>query len=525
LAILPIIRMRQSTRLIVNTLSMFGRMALTVGISLVITRLLLQTLGKVDFGLVLALGATGAMLQFFTTALTTSVQRQLAQEIARKDAAAIGRAFSTGWLVFTGLGAVLWLIGFALTPLVMQVLTIPPERADAAWWVYQISLLNLVLVVTATPYQAMIVAHQHLTVQSIVDVFNSLSRLAAVLLLFVVPWDRMVAFVAMQLAGYAVVRWSLNLYCLWRYEGSWPRPRSFDRRQFREIVGIGGWTLVAQLSWRFRMQGGIILLNVFFGPAVNGAYGIATQIVGYGLTLANAIRMAVLPAIVGAHARGNRQNVQRLALTTGKYMVLLMSLAFVPLCFEAAQALRFWLPEVPDHTLILTRLAVVWLLVGVFPSGYLLANTATGNLGWYTRRMLLWSILTLVAAGVGFYFGLEPWFLPTMAAAGAALMMIIAATGIGPEIGLPPSRWFFESLLPTLGVLAPATIVAGVVHWTMAESVWRFLAVTAAFGMVAAPLIWWVALAGWERERFLGFASAALARFQQTRHVRPPSAL
>ena len=194
--------MKQSTRLIVNTSSMFCRMARTVGISLLITRLLLQYLGRVDFGLILALGATGAMLQTLSGAMTTGMQRQLSCEVANNDEAAIGRVFSTGWVIFVGLGIGLWILGIALTPIVMRVWTIPADRADAAWWVYQLSLLNLVLVVTATPYQALIVSHQHLTIQAIGEVFTVLTRLASVLLLLVLPWDRMVTFVALQLAGY-----------------------------------------------------------------------------------------------------------------------------------------------------------------------------------------------------------------------------------------------------------------------------------------------------------------------------------
>src|SRR5690606_18295716 len=112
--------MRQSTRLIVNSISTFARMAFTVVIGLLVTRLLLQYLGKIDFGLILALGATGTLLQFITSALTSSVQRQLALEIARGDPERMRTVFSTAWLVYMGLGVAVWLVGVALTPLIMH---------------------------------------------------------------------------------------------------------------------------------------------------------------------------------------------------------------------------------------------------------------------------------------------------------------------------------------------------------------------------------------------------------------------
>jgi O-antigen/teichoic acid export membrane protein len=504
--------MKQSTRLIINTSSMFCRMALTVGISLLITRLLLQHLGRVDFGLILALGATGALLQTLSGAMTTGIQRQLSFEVARNDAAAIGRVFSTGWVTFMGLGMGLWLLGIAITPVVMLVLTIPADRIDAAWWVYQLSLLNLVLVVTATPYQALIVSHQHLTTQAVGEVFTVLTRLAAVLLTLILPWDRMVAFVALQLAGYALVRWGLNAYCLWRYPGSWPHPRSFDAAEFRKIFSIAMWTVFGQLSWRFRMQGGVILLNIFFGPVVNGAYGIAMQIANYATTVSNAIRQAVSPAIVGAYAKGNRTILHRLALVTGKYVVLLLSFLVVPFWFEVDQVLQLWLGDVPPYTAILTRGVLLWMMVQMFTSGYLLANWATGDLGWYARRVLASSVLILVVAAIGFYIGLPPWFLPLSAMIGVLIMTAVAVHGIGETIELPPSRWLYESLLPTLCVLVPATVTTGAVYWAMPATLSRLFALLTIYALVAAPLIWWTALAAWERERFIAFAKTALGR-------------
>ena len=268
------------------------------------------------------------------------------------------------------------------------------------------------------------------------------------------------------------------------------------------------WTVLGQLSWRFRMQGGVILLNIFFGPVVNGAYGIAMQIANYATTVSNAIRQAVSPAIVGAYSKGNQTSVHRLALVTGKYVVLLLSFVVVPFMFEAEQILQLWLGDVPPYTAILTRGVLMWMTVNMFTSGYLLANWATGDLGWYTRRVLASSALILIAAGIGFYLGLPPWFLPLSAMVGVLVMTVVTVYGIGATIELPPSRWLYESLLPTLCVLVPATMVTGAVYWAMPAGIGRLLALLTAYSLVAAPLIWWTALAAWERERFVTFAGS-----------------
>jgi O-antigen/teichoic acid export membrane protein len=512
--------MRQSTRLIINSLSMFARMATTIGISLLITRLLLRELGEVDFGLVLVLGATGTMLQFVTSALGVTLQRQLTREIVRNDFEATRRAFTTGWILFLGLGAILWIIGVAATPVVMRILTIPPDRAYAAWWVYQVTLLNAVLVVMATPYHAILVAHQHLAVQSVTEVFTALTRLAAVMLLLIVPWDRMVSYVVLQLLGYALVRWSLNFYCLWRYQASRPMPGYFDRAQLKEIFGIAIWSVLSQLSSRLRMQGSAIVLNIFFGPSVNAGYGIASQIVGFATTLSYSIQQSALPAVVGAHAKGNRESVQRLALVAGKYIVLLLSFVLLPLAIEAPLALSLWLGKLPPYSVIFTRLSVFYPMLNLFAYGYSFANIAGGDIGWHTRRILVSSALTLLVPGIAFYFGAAPWWMPVAAIAGSLYMIFATVWGLGAQIGLEPSRWVHETLLPTLGSLIPAVAAAGAAHWLMPESVWRLIAVTGAYASVAAPLIWFIGLASWERQLFARFIGSAIGRLQRTALAR-----
>jgi O-antigen/teichoic acid export membrane protein len=508
--------MRQSTRLIINALATFGRMALNIVAGLLATRLLLQYLGKVDFGLLLALGATGAMLQFITGALTSGAQRQLAYEIASDSFDRLRSVFSTAWAVFMGLGILMWVVGIALTPAIMHGLTIPAERANAAWWVYQITLFNLLVAVSATPFRALIVAHQQLTINAVADAIMAISQLIGVLILTLVSWDWMVTYSAFQLLSFAVVCSAIIGYCLWKYPESRPSFRQFNNGQLKEITRIATWTLLNQLSVRFRNQGGILLLNVYYGPAVNAAYGIAVRISDYALNVSQALQLTVLPAIVGAHAKGHHKNVHRLALVAGKYTVLLSSLLFVPIWLEAPTVILIWLGEVPEYTPIFARLIILWTFIYVFGVGYQLALFATGNVGWYARQNFLVSALTLLVAAAGFYFGLPPWFLPATTVLAMSWMTLIGVWWVGKEIELPVSRWVHESLLPTLGVLLPAVATAAFVRLNMHEDIWRVLAVTVTYGLVATPLIWWVGLASWERQHFLSFAASALARLQRT---------
>jgi O-antigen/teichoic acid export membrane protein len=222
-----------------------------------------------------------------------------------------------------------------------------------------------------------------------------------------------------------------------------------------------------------------------------------------------------LPAIVGAHAKGNKQSVHRLALVAGKYTVLLSALVFVPIWLEAPRVLDLWLPAVPEYSVVFVRLIIIWTLIWVFATGYYLALLATGDIGWYTRQNLYVNALILVVSAIGYYFGAPPWFLPAATIVGMIALAIIGVYHIGAQIELPPGTWFYKALLPTLGALVPAIMTAAAVHWAMPDDNWRLLAVVAAYGLVSAPLIWWIALAEWERQQFFSFAKSAAARLQR----------
>ena len=172
--------MKQSTRLITNTGATFVRMMLTIGLGLVGTRILLDHLGEVDFGLIGALGATGSLLAATKAALTTSAQRHFAYETGRQDWAALQCVFFTTWTLFTLLGLALAVILASLAPVVLSVLIIPEERAEAAWWVYHLSLLTIVITVWFTPFRAMLTAHQMIVVTSIADGIFGLLRLSLI---------------------------------------------------------------------------------------------------------------------------------------------------------------------------------------------------------------------------------------------------------------------------------------------------------------------------------------------------------
>lgn len=498
-----------------NTTLTFLRMGMTVGLGVVGTRLLLSYLGEVDFGLIGALGATGALLQATQAALTMSSQRHLAYEIGRRDWDKLRRVFFTSLVVFVAAGTLLWIAGACLTPLVTGGLNIPVERQSAAWWVYQASLATLVVGVWSTPFRALLVANQEIVVTTVADAAYGVLRFISVLLLLVVPWDLMVSYAAMQLVLVAFTRMMYVAWCVRRNDQCAFDRSLFDRAEAREILRFAGWGSLGNLSVSLRLQGGVLLVTAFFGPAMNSANTIAVQVAGYMNNMKEGVRLAVQPVIVGAMARGDTLTVRRMTLASSKYIAVLVSLLFVPAFIEAKQLLDLWLATTPAFTLILVRLTMCWVFINVLFTGHILALQGTGNIGWYTLTVLIVSGLTLAVTYYCYSLGLPVWWLQANMVAGMALLLAVVVVGIGREIELPASSWFRRTFAPILAINLPAACAAYAVFLLLSEGATRLLLVGVVYGATALPLTWFVGLEDWEREQFSRVFGGMLSKLRR----------
>jgi O-antigen/teichoic acid export membrane protein len=509
----------QANRLILNTLATYARMVLTVGIGLATTRLLLATLGEIDFGIFAVLGGGLSLLMIVSTALAASAQRHLAYEIGRKNELALREVFSTSVVIYLVLGFFIAALGLALRPAFLHGLTLPDDRLHAAGWVYNFTLLNMAISVLVTPYMAVFVARQAMIQDAFFAILTSVAGLLAILFTPYVHHDNLI--------GYAVLITvtRLTLMSLQVLRGLLLFPEARFARRFvrlarvRELVGFAGWSFLGQMAWTIRAQGATILLNVFFGPVVNASYAVANQATSYMTNFSNTIVTAARPAITAIEGAGRRSQVHALALTTSKLTVLASSLIAVPIMLDPQAVLQLWLGRVPPYAdsfipLLAGVMMVIQLLVG-----HTMALAATGDIGKATRYHMWITLTPLPIAAALFYF--TPLPPPTISAVtllvsvGNVLFNILY---IGYLIQLPFRRWFDGVARPLALTVAPAAFLAALPLQVLQPSGLRAGLATLVYAASLLCLSWFLAIDGPEKQRLIGFA-AAIAR-----RVGPPSA-
>lgn len=495
--------MRQSTRLVFNTAATFVRMGLTVGMGLVATPLLLKALGQIDFGLLSVLGATGALLATVTGALSSSTQRHLAYEIGNDGGCQLPAMFNSALLLFAIGGIVVWVIGFALTPVVMTGLAIPEDRLEVAWWVYQTTLIGLLVTIGFAPFEGLIAAHQEIVISTIFELLMALARLGIIIGLFYVPWDQLLSYALLLLGARILLTMGLAAWCWYRYAESRPRPRTVRWKLVRELAEFAGWSFLGKMAWRMRQQVAVIIINVGFGPAVNAAYAVAIQVSGYASNFGLAISRAVRPAITTLQAKGSQQNVHRLVLVTGKYLFIFTSICMFPLLADLPIILDLWLPTVPEYTVSLVFLSVAWVILRGIAGGFNLALEATGNIGWWTRIVMGLTIVSLgLTVMLVFVIGMDPWVVPASTLLLIAVQSILAVKFIGARIDMSVGKWMNGTIWPICRVVLPATVGMVLARQLLPAAAWRPIVLLLVYAVIVAPLFWTVGLAPWERDQF-----------------------
>ena len=152
-------------RIAKNTLFLYVRMLLVMGVSIFTSRVILQTLGVEDYGIYNAVGGIVAVIGVLNGALSSSTSRFLAYELGMKNAEMLKRTFSVSLNLHMAVAFIVLLLAETIGLwFFYEKMVIPVERLSAAWWVYQFSIVTVMVNFTQVPYNASLIAHENMSI-------------------------------------------------------------------------------------------------------------------------------------------------------------------------------------------------------------------------------------------------------------------------------------------------------------------------------------------------------------------------
>lgn len=372
-----------SKRLAKNTLVLYMRMLLTVGISFYTARVILAGLGVSDYGLYNVIGGFVAMFYMVTSTLSTAITRFLTFELGKGNVEKLRITFSTSINIMLILSLFIVLLGETLGLwFVNNKLVIEPDRLEVANWLYQLSLLCFVIEMISVPYHASIVAHEKMTAFAFVTISNVILKLIIALSISISPIDKLLFYSILM----ALVSWSTQImywvYCRASFAECYYQLK-LDIASFKNMFGFAGWFFFTSISSVLGNQGINILLNLFFGTPVNAARGVAVQVDNTVKAFSHNFTTALSPQIIKSYAQGDSNYTKKLLYAGSKYSFLLLFIVSWPILLESNFLLGIWLKEVPPFATHFVQLTLLCSLLEVMLGPSSALNNATGDIKLY----------------------------------------------------------------------------------------------------------------------------------------------
>ncbi|MFT4071745.1 MAG: oligosaccharide flippase family protein [Dysgonamonadaceae bacterium] len=380
-------------RIAKNTMMLYFRMIIIMGVQLYTVRIVLDVLGASDYGLYNVVGGVVSMLAFLSGTMSTASQRYFAFEIGRGDSGQLRKTFSMTLLIYVLIGVIILLLLETVGLWFLNhKISMGVGRIYAANWVYQFAIVSLFLTMFQTPYSAMVIAHERMNFFAYVGVLEVILKLIVVYLLMFGSYDKLMLFGLLNLAVTFLVTTINRIYCLRNFEESHFQ-YYWNKSLFKEIMSYSGWNLFGALAGIMNNQGINIVLNMFFGPVINAARAVAFQISTTLNQFVQNFMTATRPQITKYYAQGNNEQMLKLVFQSSKFSFFLLFFVSLPVLLEMPFILKIWLKDVPQYTVLFAQLIIIGALIDTLSYSLMATVQATGRIKIY--QSLVGSVMLL----------------------------------------------------------------------------------------------------------------------------------
>lgn len=461
-----------------NTAFLYLRTLFVMVISLYTSRVVLQVLGVEDYGVYQVVGGLVAMFSVISSSLSSAISRFITFEIGTGDDEKLKRIFATSIIIQVCISAIVILlaeiVGLWFLHTKMQ---IPEGRMDAAEWVLHFSLFTFCLNLLSIPYNACIIAHEHMKTFAYVSVVEALLKLVVVLLIAYSPIDKLISYAFLLTLSAFVIRLIYMAYCHKNFEESRTK-LIFDKIIFKEMFGFSGWSFFNNTTFILNNQGINMLMNIFFGVTVNAARGIALQVENALMSFVNSFTTAVNPQITKSYAAGDLSAMHKLVCRGAKFSFFMMLIIALPIILEAEYIMKIWLVDVPEYTVIFVQLSLVLGLCDCIGKTGFTACMATGKIRNYSIIITSIGILEFPLAWIFFVLGCPPFFAYYTYIVVKIMVLITRMFLLKRMVGLNIRMYLQCVFIPIIIVSVVASILPVVVVNVMEPSLLRVIVTT-----------------------------------------------
>lgn len=467
-----------NNRIARNTLFLYLRMAFVLLVSLYTSRVVLRTLGVVDFGVYNVVGGFVSMFAFLNSALSSGIQRFYNFEIGKGGEKAITKVYVCATVIQILLIVVLVLLLETVGLwYINNKLVVPIERLDAARILFQFSVSSLVLTVLAIPYSAAIMAHERMDYYAIVGIIDVVLKLIIVIVLPFLTYDKLIMYGLLTLCITILNFFLYFFYAKKSFKSLTLSFYQFDKCLLKKMLGFSGWHIFGTLSQVLRTQGINVVLNFFFGPVVNAARGITYQIQSALMSFINNITTAARPQLVQSYAQSNIDRTLSLMYSIGKICFFALLTMVIPIALEIDFILNIWLGEesVPYYTNFFTILVLMIALVDITNTPISMVVHATGNMRKYQVVTSVISLLILPIGFAVFKMGAVPIWIFIISLIVSLVVQFVSLLIVRELVPFSLKQYFKKMVVPIIIVIPMSLVLPLIIRVGMGEGFARLV--------------------------------------------------
>lgn len=468
-------------RIAKNTMMLYCRMLFSMLISLYTSRVVLNTLGVEDYGIYNVVGGFVAMFSLISGSLSSSVGRFLTFELGRGDMDRLKRTYSTSLLIHIVLAVIIFVSMETIGVWFLNnKLTIPTERIYAANWVFQASIFSFMFGLLAVPYNALIVAHERMSAFAYIGILEITLKLAIVLFVAHCPFlfDKLITY-SLLLTGLGILmRFVYVSYCRRNFSES-EFHLKIDKSYLKEMASFAGWNFIGCSALLLKNQGTDVLLNLYFGPVVNAARGIASVVNGAISSFSGNFMTALNPQITKSYAANDREYSQLLVERGARFSFFIMFIFALPIFLEADFVLTIWLKQYPEHTVNFVRLILVLSFCDIVSNTLITLQSATGKIRNYQLAVGITLLMNFPLSYICLYWDCPPESVLVVAVFVSIACMVLRLYFVQQSTQLSIRRFLLKVCVRILFVVVCSSILPIIFRSNMEYGCLRFLVVGA----------------------------------------------
>lgn len=402
-------KVSDNNRIVKNTMFLYVRMFFSMAVSLYTSRVVLQTLGVLDYGIWNVVAGVIIMFSFLNASMSGCTSRFLAYELGEKNWHKIQSIFSAALTIHIIIALVILFLGETIGLWFLQnKLVIPDDRIQAAYIIYQFSIISSIISILQVPYNAMIIANERMHVYAYIEILNVLLRLFVIYLLIIVKADKLIVYGFLMMIVSIFIFLTYYVYCRHKVKDCKFR-LSLDKKTVIPMLSFSGWDLYGNASIVARTQGVNMLLNIFFTATMNASSGIATQVQSVVMSFASNILLAVRPQIIKSYAAGDNQRLIMFIKKVSIFTTLLLVFFTLPLLIEINFVLALWLKHPPIYAGVFCRYVLVFNVIANLSAVLVTGIHATNKIKRSSIINGTCYLLVLPLTYIAFRMGAKPY--------------------------------------------------------------------------------------------------------------------